>query len=361
MPGNRRLGEVDIFSVDYSDAFGTNASIDEISTQLARDSKFRQILGDYNHVFIVTHSLGGLVVKNLLLRFRQMGQAKFVGRVIGVALLGVPSNGAPLADLAKSKRTGDWGRIATYFFGDNWSLVDDLRSADKAGSFLRSLERQWEDLVKNPRPEERPLYVACGYETKPEVDFADLTIVSSLFAKTMCTGERYPINKGHTELGKPTGPDKDKDDAHEWLLSELAAALDLLDKTAIRAWQYPDVALIDLIERIEKAHKLKDDETGLPFGDETISLTDADRERLRHFFVRPPSDGYKAPTYAELLKKISANEGNKCLAIVIGERRRKVGLAIEQVVECKTSHKGVPDLACRPESCPLQPLRFDSR
>ena len=165
--GDRVGSEFHIYSVDYADTFSTNTTIDEISTQVTDRSDFKALFADHNHIFFVSHSMGGLVLKRALVQIQQRGQMRYLNRVIGTVFLGVPSEGSELANLAE--KAGGIGRFFLDWLGADLSQVKDLRTVASGNSFLGQLQGDWGEFVEARRNSGFPFVVACAYETKPEV------------------------------------------------------------------------------------------------------------------------------------------------------------------------------------------------
>jgi len=185
--------------------------------------------------------MGGLVLKRTIALWKLQDRVGLVDRVLAIGMLGVPSAGAPLAEIAKSYGVAE---IATTF-GWNGELVKDLSS--DSGSYLKSLETSWLSVktARNTAPERRftPV-IYCGYEEKPEVDRGFLnglffyflgwalhnknidTIVPELFTSSICDHKRHFSTK-HTALIKP----KDASDSlHVWLRDFVEKSLELAER-----------------------------------------------------------------------------------------------------------------------------------
>jgi hypothetical protein len=172
--------------------------------------------------------MGGLVLKRAMARWLLEKKELLIDRVMGIGMLGVPSAGVPLADLAKRHSIDV---IATNF-GWNGEFVKDLTT--NGGSYLDALESDWMAVKRwreNHEPRRFTPLISCGFETNPEVDRGtwrnlavkllgwlwkediDTTVVPKLFTSSACD-ERRSFSVKHTALIKPTSA---ADSQHIWL------------------------------------------------------------------------------------------------------------------------------------------------
>src|SRR5262249_38691967 len=144
-------------------------------------------------------------------------------RTIGILLLGVPSQGSPVAPDPGVKRY----LLERVGFDRLLNLcgrqVKDMFAGDE-NTYMFDLERRWERLLNARRSashSQAPL-VYCAYETIPEpilYGMSSLTIVRQLYTQTQCSEAQFPIPAYHTALPKPNGP---YDDVHSaWLTRSL--------------------------------------------------------------------------------------------------------------------------------------------
>jgi hypothetical protein len=141
-----------------------------------------------------------------------------LAHTIGAFLLGVPSQGSPVAPPAGVKRylleTLGVDRIANVCKRQ----VKDIYAGNE-NTYLFDLERRWESLLgarRSASMSQVPL-VYCAYETLPEpiIGNFSLTVVQQLYTQTQCSQSAFPVGVWHTALPKPSGPD---DDVHSaWL------------------------------------------------------------------------------------------------------------------------------------------------
>ena len=201
LSSGRRVDQLSVFSVDYRDAFASEIGIDDIATQIAGRQELDALFQDHNHIWFVAHSLGGLVLKRVLLQLQGGGKEAYLDRILGVSFLGVPSQGAALADFAK-KHDG-LAKLLKYFSDDlkySDKLISELTTVSGGNSFLEQLEQDWLQLASRRAESVYPFVIACVLETRPENKLTNLTVVPRLYASTSCTGPIHPINSAHRDL-----------------------------------------------------------------------------------------------------------------------------------------------------------------
>ena len=355
----RLVGEIDLYTLDYTDAFdASDISIAEIAHQIRVDSSFLSLLSNYNHIFIVTHSLGGVITKKVLIDLRHFDRNASLSRILGVGLLGVPSSGSPLASIVSGNN--NLQTIVGYFIADNPALWDDLQSIEYSGSFLRDVEDKWHDMVFDSSERGHSVYSACGHETKFEVEFLSLEIVPELYAKTSCSRPSYPFSKKHTDLPKPVDSNPDQESTHKWLVRSLKEAFRHLELIGVRRWNDVNVPLGVLLEHIDLASKSTESQSDLQYVTTRVEIGNhTERKLFRRFFPWIPVDGYSSPTYAGLLYAMSRDSENGCMEVHLDPKRRVARVDLVEYVQCKTKSGDLPDIACVPAACPEKPLRMD--
>jgi len=151
-------------------------TVEEASKKLTETLKLKRIT-DYETIIFVAHSMGGLVVLHNLLH---EGAAELMDRVPVVVLLGTPSAGAQIADIAA--KVANNGALANMF------------GADK-NRYLQQLSDDWKR-DKDHRPE-----VVCGYEKLPT---KGVMIVPWVSANYLCSKEAPAIEGAdHITMVKP--------------------------------------------------------------------------------------------------------------------------------------------------------------
>jgi pimeloyl-ACP methyl ester carboxylesterase len=357
LPDHGKMSEFAVYAVDYQADFKTRTKFDDVAKGVADDLAASQIFGRHRHVWFVAHSMGGLVLKRTLVLWKLQGKSLLIGRLMGIGLLGTPSAGAPLADLAQ--KYGADGLATT--FGWDGELVKDLNT--NGGSYLDSLETDWLE-VRNERDNAAQRRftptIWCGFETKPELGSwvralsaqQDIDeIVPKLFTSTVCDDRRgFPVK--HTDLIKP----KDAaDSVHLWLRQLIASSIvkglnehrDELATAPPSVDQNGDV-VANVAERVEFLNRALepanfDQATGLPKEPELIEFSDdASGQRAKTLVLRGgPFDGNTK------LAMWQAAAANKCLELSYSPNRLKLRLKIsEEVTQC--SHGAN---VCRGQAC----------
>jgi pimeloyl-ACP methyl ester carboxylesterase len=369
LPDHGKLSDFAVYAVDYEADFKTSTKLDDVAIGVSRDLAASQIFQRHRHVWLVAHSMGGLVVKRTMARWMMENKNILVDRVMAIGMLGVPSAGAPLADLAKKH---GFDKIATTF-GWNGDLVKDLTT--NGGSYLGGLESDW-IAVKRFRdthlPQRFTPIISCGFETKPELDRGfwssvglsavgrflgediDMTVVPKLFTSSACDERRaFPVK--HTMLIKPVDA---RDALHIWLRDlitrSIAAGLKenrvelTTSPTANQLTESGRVAF-NLAERIDSMNdELRpenlDQATGLPLNPERIVFADdKSRQLATRLVLRDGS--FRGDTKLSALQK--AAEKNACVDVASSPNRLTITLRIKgQTMQCAAGA-----LVCAGHSC----------
>lgn len=167
------LRDFDLYVYDYrTKFFGDCMSV----TDLANDLRLRLVDADaftnYSQVVFLAHSMGGLIVRQFLLRNRD-DLAKQVPLVLFFA---TPTAGAERANPAS--------RLTTC------AQVDDLRTIDR-NSYLQSQQSDW-----NSSPLSKSIVSYCAFETLSPT-------VPRVSASLLCSNDPVPLNTDHSNAVKP--------------------------------------------------------------------------------------------------------------------------------------------------------------
>lgn len=221
------MRDLGVWGVDYSAATTapcSNLNIPQLAQTIQGQLAGSGFFDRYESVIVVTHSMGGLLIKQIIQNW-VLKDDPIVQRVIGVMLLGVPSQGSPAAP------TGTWQYVAESLGIDRLAKVcgkqvKDLVGADE-NTWLQSLETSWQSTLTRLRRDSKSLLpmTGCAYETEPEritVGFKT-TIVPMLYANTQCSISNFPIGRQHTQLPKP---ENSGSEVHSgWLVPSLTEIL----------------------------------------------------------------------------------------------------------------------------------------
>jgi pimeloyl-ACP methyl ester carboxylesterase len=215
LPKPLRIEDLGVWGVDYSRLTTSGCatfSVPEAARLVRAQVEASKLFERYEQVIIVAHSMGGLIAKNMLLAWQNSNDPDgMLARTIGVLLLGVPSQGSDIAPPPGMMRyvleTLGVNRLANACSRQ----VKDLFAGDE-NTYLRDLERRWEQLLNARRAASRsqaPL-IYCAYETMPEpilTKYVTATIVKQIYAQTQCSDEQFAIPTYHTMLPKPSTPE----------------------------------------------------------------------------------------------------------------------------------------------------------
>lgn len=183
--------QFDVLRTSYdSPLLARTSGIEEVATRILRQLEDRGVFRHYKEIYFITHSMGGLVAKRILVDLHRPRQEEKLRRVKAVLYISTPAQGANLAEL------GSWLSINPQ--------LRDMRPAD-LNSFLQSLENQWQNLMRDRGSQVFPLSF-CAYETKPTYGNV---VVSRVYAATICDQNPFPVDEDHGGIVKPATMDAD--------------------------------------------------------------------------------------------------------------------------------------------------------
>jgi pimeloyl-ACP methyl ester carboxylesterase len=169
---------------------GRTSTIQEIATRMLGDLNDADVFRNYNEIYFIAHSMGGLVTKRVLVDLNSPGHIDKLRRVKAVLYISTPAQGADIANF------GSW-------FSPNPQLRD-TETAD-LNSYLQNLEDQWADLMRQRGAELFPQSF-CAYETKPTYG---KMIVSRTDATTICDQNPVAFDEDHISIVKPLNRQSD--------------------------------------------------------------------------------------------------------------------------------------------------------
>ncbi len=189
MNGDAGFRAFTVASLGYHTPLLTRTStIEELATRLLRDLKDKGIFEKYREIYFIAHSMGGLLVKRMLVDLNRPKEVATLRQVKAVLYISTPAQGANMAEL------GSWLSINPQ--------LQDMRPAD-LNSFLQSLKNQWQNLMRDRGAEQFPRSF-CAYETKPT--FGRI-IVNRIYAATSCDQNAVGIEENHFDMVKPDSID----------------------------------------------------------------------------------------------------------------------------------------------------------
>lgn len=166
------------------------SNIEEIAERLLLQLEDRSIFEKFNEVYFIAHSMGGLVIKRVLVSLNRPHQIQKLRTVKAVLYISTPAQGANLAEV------GSW-------LSANPQLRD-MRPAD-LNSFLQGLENQWQNLIRDRGAPPFPQSF-CAYETKPT---HGIVTVNRVYATTHCDQNPLPVDENHSNIAKPSNRESD--------------------------------------------------------------------------------------------------------------------------------------------------------
>ena len=91
----------DVYVVGYaSPLLGRASTIEEVSQRVLQQLRDRGIFTRYQQIHFITHSMGGLIVKRMLVELNRPSELETLRRVRTVLFISTPAQGATLADMA---------------------------------------------------------------------------------------------------------------------------------------------------------------------------------------------------------------------------------------------------------------------
>jgi pimeloyl-ACP methyl ester carboxylesterase len=171
----------DVYVYGYPSRFFSAGpfSLPEIAANMESRLKQDKVFQSHEEVIFVCHSMGGLVVLQMLLTYRNLA-----AKVPLMALYSTPQTGAEIAKLGSA-------------FSQSRQLEAMLPGEDN--QFLESLERQW-------RTAEFKTVVRCAYERRPT---KKIMVVDRASGTRLCDGSTVPIDADHVGIVKPRNREDD--------------------------------------------------------------------------------------------------------------------------------------------------------
>ncbi len=206
--GDKDFISFDVGHMDYASPYMSHSStIAEIAKRGTEDLEDSGIYQKYNKIYFITHSMGGIVIKQFLTLLNSNRKYDNLRKTKAVIFLSTPSQGSASAWLpAILSRNPQWS---------------DLEESD-TNSFLQTLESHWRALFNTRKESQKFPLSFCAYEKKP-VQFWVISkvIVDEIHAKTSCDNDPYPMDFDHIEMAKP----KNKSGVqYEWVKKKILHA-----------------------------------------------------------------------------------------------------------------------------------------
>jgi hypothetical protein len=173
--GDVAFRDSDIYVAAYSSPYlGDTMNLDEVATNLNNRLVADEVFSRHREVIFVCHSLGGLVVQRLLLKFREYHQ-----QVPFIYFFSTPETGVEIANLA------------SVFSSE--PLLKVLLPGD-TNEYLQSMETDW-------KAAQFHIQRFCAYEKRK---YKGVLVVDRLSGTRNCDGVPIPINEDHLGIVKPS-------------------------------------------------------------------------------------------------------------------------------------------------------------
>ncbi|GEM_PF-3794621 len=173
--GDIAFQDSDIYVAAYPSPYlGNTMNLDEIATDLNTRLVADSVFSKHREVIFICHSVGGLVVQRLLLKFREYHQ-----QVPFIYFFATPETGAEVA------------KLASLFSSD--PLLRVLLPGD-ANEYLQSMETDWKAAAFH-------IQRFCAYEKKK---YKGVLVVDRLSGTRNCDTVPIPINEDHLGIVKPS-------------------------------------------------------------------------------------------------------------------------------------------------------------
>ena len=183
--GDEKFHDYAIATYRYdTPGFSRTSTIEEIAVRMLRQIEDTGVFEKFNEVYFIAHSMGGLVVKRVLVELNRPAQIDKLRKVKAALLIAVPTQGSNSAELAS-------------FLSVNPQIAN-MKPAD-LNVFLQGLENQWQNLMRDRQASPFPRSF-CAYETKPTYG---TVIVSRVYTATYCDQNQFPVDDNHLEIVKP--------------------------------------------------------------------------------------------------------------------------------------------------------------
>lgn len=200
-----RFVDYDIYLVNYRTPYLNNApNLYETAGSELSHLKDRGAFKQYTDLHFIGHSMGGLVIKSMLLRLTSGPNLNMLRQVKSAIYLSTPAQGASGAS-----------------FWSWFSMNPQLRDMERAhlNTFIQSLEDQWVQLmISRDEAKIRFPRVHCAYET---LETNGVLIVPREMANTRCDGLLHPMPFDHSGMVTPTRRDADP---YLWVMKRILEA-----------------------------------------------------------------------------------------------------------------------------------------
>jgi hypothetical protein len=207
------FSDFDIYVYEYpTKLFGDCLPITDLANNMRLHLKNSNVFEDHEQIIFLAHSMGGLLVRQFLLRNRDIAQ-----KVPLVFFFATPTAGSALANVGSTL--------------SQCSQVSDLRTLD-VNSYLGGQQSDWLSSGLQER-----VISYCAFETKSTVG---TTLVNRSSATLLCTKDPDALPTDHVDTVKPRGPD---DLSH------------MIVRTAIKDLPSPEIKNLDIGDQNQELRK----------------------------------------------------------------------------------------------------------
>lgn len=179
-------------------------SIVQIANRLQTDLVDEGIFDNHDHIFLIAHSLGGLVAKEIFNNLKILSKEKS-DKLTGIFLISTPSQGSDA-----SKLIADLPEIL------KGPLITDSQPIE-VNTYLQSLEATWQNHLRQRKARFPRVY--CAYETKMT---SGVLVVPMAYTATRCDETPRPENEDHSSIVRPQTTE---DSIYRWVRGRIAATL----------------------------------------------------------------------------------------------------------------------------------------
>lgn len=179
------------------------SNIHEIATRLQTRLRDRDIFHQFDKVIFVTHSMGGLIAKEMLLQIQRDDPA-LLSKVAGIFFLATPSGGSDLADMAKWLSSNPQFR--------------DMESED-FNTYLQTIEDEWQAMLRRRNNDSPYPKSFCAYEKLP---VGNIVVVPRTRSQFGCDEREIAFDRTHIDLVKP---ENTQDDVYQYVVTRIKKLL----------------------------------------------------------------------------------------------------------------------------------------
>ena len=199
---------MDILLLGYRSPFWSRGmTLEEVSTALLQELTDEHVFDRYSEIYIVSHSMGGLIAQRILIDLDRPGKEVWLRKIRCVVFLSTPANGAPIAELAT-------------YISRNPQLVDMKPST--LNSWLQALQNDMVNL-RSDRELNNAIFprLYAAYETR---DTHGVIVVSRVYANAATDTPLMPFPLDHQGMAAPASSN---DRLYKWVRGRIDQAMSM--------------------------------------------------------------------------------------------------------------------------------------